>query len=320
MLSIILPSYNVAPYIERAINSLLNQNLDDYEIIIVDDGSTDNLMEVCEQWSGNENIKIYQIEHQGVSAARNYGLKVANGEYVWFMDADDWVEKVGGLGRLEGLGRLGGLEGLEGGGRLGRLEGLDEREGFISKYIGFSLAELNNFGKKGFRKDKEKSEVWRFILKRSVLIDNAIHFDENLHFMEDKVFLCEYLCHVDEVRMIDRDCYHYTERKDGLKLSTLANRLDHANQRVLAEKAREKMAHRVKQNTGIDLMPMYEGTLVLAAIELLKDCFCFNMKAQYACFKEYMQLASVRNAFAKARKCKLPMIIRIPSLIINKLA
>lgn len=302
MLSIILPCFNVARYIERAINSLLSQNLDDYEIIIVDDGSTDDLLEVCGQWSGNENIKIYQIEHHGVSAARNYGLKVANGEYVWFMDADDWVEKVG---RLE---------------RLGRLEGLDEREGFINKYIGFSLAELNNFGKKGFRKDKEKSEVWRFILKRSVLIDNDIHFDENLHFMEDKVFLCEYLCHVDEVMMIDRDCYHYTERKDGLKLSTLANRLDHANQRVLAEKAREKMVHRVKQNTGIDLMPMYEGTLVLAAIELLKDCFCFNMKAQYACFKEYMQLASVQNAFVNARKCKLPMIIRIPSSIINKLA
>ncbi|MDE6152115.1 MAG: glycosyltransferase [Prevotella sp.] len=84
-ISIILPCYNVAQYIERSINSILSQNFDGYEIIIVNDGSTDNLLDICRQWELLPNFTVLSTANQGVSQARNEGLAIARGEYVFFL-------------------------------------------------------------------------------------------------------------------------------------------------------------------------------------------------------------------------------------------
>lgn len=82
--SIILPCYNVAQYIERAIDSILLQNFKDYEIIIIDDGSTDELLQVCnDKILIKGEIKLLSFKNQGISQARNEGLKVAQGEYTF---------------------------------------------------------------------------------------------------------------------------------------------------------------------------------------------------------------------------------------------
>jgi len=89
--SIIIPSYNYAKTLGRAINSILNQGGDDYEILIIDDGSTDNTPaiagEYCKKF--NNKIKYYLQENQGPATARNYGAKLSLGEYLFFLDADD---------------------------------------------------------------------------------------------------------------------------------------------------------------------------------------------------------------------------------------
>lgn len=90
-ISIILPCYNVAQYIERAVNSILQQDFTDYEVIIVNDGSPDNLLKVCEKWVGKSNFTIVTTPNQGLSQARNEGLERAKGEYVYFMDPDDYI-------------------------------------------------------------------------------------------------------------------------------------------------------------------------------------------------------------------------------------
>lgn len=124
-LSIIVPVYNVAPYLRKCVDSLLAQDYDDYEIILVDDGSTDNSPQICDEYAHvseleDERVRELEMEkiselarpsihviHQkngGLSAARNAGLKAAKGEYVCFVDSDDyWEEKVlGGLmGQME---------------------------------------------------------------------------------------------------------------------------------------------------------------------------------------------------------------------------
>lgn len=94
-LSIIVPAYNVEQYLAKCIDSCLNQNLakDNYEIIVVIDGSPDNSLAIAQTYAGqNENIKIIIQDNQGLSMARNNGLKVARGKYVWFVDSDDWIE------------------------------------------------------------------------------------------------------------------------------------------------------------------------------------------------------------------------------------
>lgn len=95
-LSIIVPVYNVELYIEKCINSLINQDISysDYEIIIVDDGSPDKSMDIVSQkFSGYENIKIITKENGGLSSARNTGFQYASGDYIWYVDSDDWIEE-----------------------------------------------------------------------------------------------------------------------------------------------------------------------------------------------------------------------------------
>lgn len=91
--SVIIPLYNKAPYVAKAIGSVLSQTFSDYELIIVDDGSKDKSAEIAAQAiDGQSNCRLIRQENQGVSLARNNGVAASNGDYVCFLDADDWWE------------------------------------------------------------------------------------------------------------------------------------------------------------------------------------------------------------------------------------
>lgn len=93
MFSIIIPAYNASRYIARCIESVKVQTFTDFECIIVNDGSKDNTLELCQSLTeGDCRFVIIDIPNGGVSNARNMGLERAKGEYILFVDADDWVE------------------------------------------------------------------------------------------------------------------------------------------------------------------------------------------------------------------------------------
>ena len=92
-ISIIVPIYNVEKYLKRSLDSLVNQTLEDIEIILVDDGSTDNSHKIAEDYKENySNVLLVTKENGGLSDARNFGLQYASGEYIAFIDSDDYVE------------------------------------------------------------------------------------------------------------------------------------------------------------------------------------------------------------------------------------
>lgn len=92
LISIILPVYNREKYIEECVHSVQAQSYPNFEIVIVDDGSSDHTYEICKRLAAEDNrIKLHQAEHGGVSAARNIALDVASGEYVFFLDSDDVI-------------------------------------------------------------------------------------------------------------------------------------------------------------------------------------------------------------------------------------
>lgn len=99
-LSFIVPIYNVEPYLRKCVDSLLAQDYSDYEIILVDDGSPDACPAICDEYAAiHENIRVVHRENGGLSAARNSGIEVAKGEYICFVDSDDyWEPNV--IGRL----------------------------------------------------------------------------------------------------------------------------------------------------------------------------------------------------------------------------
>ncbi len=94
MISIIIPVYNVAAYLERCLQSVIAQEYPDFECILVDDGSTDGSSSICDRYAvANPHFKVIHQPNAGVSAARNRGIDAANGEWLYFIDGDDWMER-----------------------------------------------------------------------------------------------------------------------------------------------------------------------------------------------------------------------------------
>ena len=91
--SVVVPIYNVEKYIEQCVDSIRNQTLEDIEIILVDDGSPDNCPQICDEYKKLDNrIKVVHKKNGGLSSARNAGMRVATGEYIGFVDSDDYIE------------------------------------------------------------------------------------------------------------------------------------------------------------------------------------------------------------------------------------
>ena len=129
LISVIMPVYNVAEYVEASIISVLKQNFDNFELLIIDDGSTDGSENICDRYAAKDNrIRLWHTENQGVSAARNIGLDNAHGEYICFIDSDDTytddtLEKFYSV--ITGYGgdiAIGALREIDGNGNLKKIE------------------------------------------------------------------------------------------------------------------------------------------------------------------------------------------------------
>ena len=93
LISIIVPVFNVEHYIEDCLASLINQTLKDIEVLIIDDGSSDSSGKICDNFGSLDNrIKCFHRKNEGVAAARNFGLEIAKGDFLMFVDSDDWID------------------------------------------------------------------------------------------------------------------------------------------------------------------------------------------------------------------------------------
>ena len=93
MISVIVPVYNAEKYLQRCVDSILKQSFTDFEVLLIDDGSHDRSGELCDEYGEKDNrVRVFHKENGGVSSARNVGLDNASGEYISFVDADDYLE------------------------------------------------------------------------------------------------------------------------------------------------------------------------------------------------------------------------------------
>lgn len=92
-ISVIIPVYNTEKYLEKCLNSVLKQTLKEIEVIVINDGSRDSSRDILESYSIVENFRIINKKNEGASKTRNLGIEIAKGEFIYFMDADDYIEK-----------------------------------------------------------------------------------------------------------------------------------------------------------------------------------------------------------------------------------
>lgn len=207
--SVIVPVYEVEDYLERCLNSLVNQTLEDIEILIINDGSPDNSQSIIDKYKEKYSEKIISIsiENQGVANARNLGLDHASGEYVGFVDSDDFVE----LSMFEDLYK----------------KAKEEKSdvvvsGFTKLYTAssrnFQLGDTDLYGK-SLRESPGilvagVPYLWNKIFKRELIEKNRLRF-HNFRIFEDLLFSYECYFYAECISKYDRPLYFYRARRQG---------------------------------------------------------------------------------------------------------
>ncbi|KAG4097432.1 nucleotide-diphospho-sugar transferase [Neocallimastix lanati (nom. inval.)] len=192
-LSIVVPVYNTALYLDRCINSILNQTFKDFELICVDDGSIDNSMEILEKFKMIDNrVKIIHFEkNKGASAARNAGIENSIGEFIGFVDSDDYIDE-----------------------RF--YENLLQNSNDYDIVVGQFVLGTNNSKYYYQKKYKQHWSIYDSIWRKEFLNDNNIRYNEKLIKGNDYAFnVLAYKYNPKVLNLPDEGIYYYYKRRTG---------------------------------------------------------------------------------------------------------
>lgn len=217
--SIIVPVYNVEKYLRKCLDSLINQTLKDIEIICVNDGSKDNSPKILEEYAKIDNrIVVINQENSGQSVARNKGIGIAKGEYIGFVDSDDWLDldffeklyssaiknnadiALGGIIRVTGIKKKKSLK-------------FEKEITTDNTNLKFELCDI-----------PEKSYVWNKIYKTEKVKEIGLEFENGI-FYEDCIFTPQALFYLGKIVTVPNTYYYYLRRNN----STVKQRSEKAN-------------------------------------------------------------------------------------------
>lgn len=201
--SVIVPIYNVEKYIQKCLESLVNQTLKEIQIILVNDGSKDNSGEIARKYEQKYKDKIVYLEKEngGLSDARNYGIPYAQGEYIAFLDSDDYVE----LDTYERMYELANKDDSD----MVECDFLWEYPNKIKKDIG------QVYSNKKEMLQKVRVVAWNKLIKRSILEKLQIQFPKGLRY-EDVEFTYKLIPYLEKVSFLKETCIHYIQRDNSI--------------------------------------------------------------------------------------------------------
>lgn len=208
-ISVIIPVYNADPYLRQCIDSILNQTFTDFELLLVNDGSTDCSGSICDEYAGlDSRVKVFHTTNRGVSAARNLGIDKASAEWITFVDSDDWVESnYLSVFFKNPLSQhcvvfqriLFDNEKLKYGIPWYNYKDILLKYPFVPELVYYKI--LHN----GF--------VTAKLYNRIVIQCNNIRFHEEISMHEDLLFVWTYLCYIKEIQLYSSVSYHYMKRE-----------------------------------------------------------------------------------------------------------
>ena len=205
-ISVIVPVYNAERYLKRCVESILMQTYSNLEVILVDDGSTDNSGKICDDYlKVDSRVRVIHKANGGVSSARNYGLEVAIGKYVTFVDSDDWIEN----DAIEILYNLLVKNKAE----CSCFSFYIDKKHYIQecKQNGNTVKVLDSSTAIEFALSNNKFSgyVWNKLYSLHIIREKAICFDENISICEDLLFNIKYLVCCNKVIYNNIQKYHY---------------------------------------------------------------------------------------------------------------
>jgi glycosyltransferase involved in cell wall biosynthesis/DNA-binding MarR family transcriptional regulator len=214
MISIIVPVYNAEVYLNRCVDSILNQEYEDFELLLIDDGSSDSSGRICDEYAVRDpRVRVFHLENGGVSAARNRALDEAKGTYLQFLDSDDWITSdatkllvrtaeeshcdmvITDFYRVVGS-------------RFSQKGDIDE-DGLLSREE-FATHMMENPA------DFYYGVIWNKLYKRSIVEADHLRMDTDICWCEDFMFNLEYIRRAESVYVLKAPIYYYVKRKGSL--------------------------------------------------------------------------------------------------------
>lgn len=214
VISVIVPVYKVEQYLARCVDSILSQTFKDFEVLLIDDGSPDKSGEICDQYAAKDSrVKVYHKENEGVSSARNYGINKAEGVWLFFSDADDYLPN----------------------------NSFDVLINFAYDNVDCVMAGYSVFTEKGevvVSKPKDRHNLlsvadalnemfhptdfpyqgylWCKLFKHEIVSKNELKFNESIYYNEDRLFIVQFLCKSNNIiSYTTKPVYYYIERGTG---------------------------------------------------------------------------------------------------------
>lgn len=201
--SVIVPIYNVEKYLEKCINSLLSQTLEDIQIILVNDGSKDNSGNIAKEYEKNNKDRVIYVEKEngGLSDARNYGLKYATGDFIAFLDSDDYIEK----NAYEEMYN----------------KAIEENADYVECDFIWEFPNKIRIDKQYPYKNKKEMlsfvrvVAWNKLIKRQLITDNNLEFPKGLRY-EDVEFTYKLIPFINKFTYVDKPFIHYVQREGSI--------------------------------------------------------------------------------------------------------
>ena len=333
-ISAILPCYNIGKYLPRCLDSILRQSFPYWEVIIIDDGSTDNTLEIGRRYaSEHQRISVYHFKNQGVSQARNEGIRYAKGELIHFIDPDDYIEpdcfkvcyetyqKYGAdcIHFNKYIHRWDTSEPLSDGELDFKiLTGNDIFKEYTSALIGIGQETLNHWYKgESLWKYKKPWQGWSFMFSRKVIEENHIIFQPSLKTSEDALFIVDYSIFSKKIARIPNYLYHYDFRKEGCLFSRISDSTKIFDDKYRLIEQRERIRRLINKNSqaGKDFISYYLGSNIFSCIELLLK---LNKNGGgYSLCNEYITDKRIQESIKLVDVSNAPLKFKIPVLLLK---
>ena len=266
-ISIIIPVFNTSAYLNKCLDSVICQTYRLFEVIIINDGSTDNSLEICEKYKKSDiRIKIISQPNSGISNALNNGISAASGDWLCFVDSDDWID----VNALEGLVN-----------KIKKFPEVDLIRSFCRFMHGNKVKEQNSVPQKDciyspidfIAADKVGGFTHSLFVKRKIVTDNQLKFDTELKIKADMVLNFQCVLNSQYILMSDFVYYNYLIRNDSIIQTTDKNKmLDHLRApELISEFAKNNNEIEVKKSVKRYLFRGLESYIMACKNYLIKQ-------------------------------------------------
>lgn len=315
LVSVIVPVYNVAPYLDECLKSICSQTYRNLELILIDDGSTDNSGKICDLWQDKDpRIHVIHQRNTGISGARNAGLEICTGDLISFVDSDDWVKPEMFMELVRCL--------TENDANVAMCGFVDYPHGSPVEKGLFAVPTCDFGGTiyQMMRRNGYFTSLWAKIYRRGLIFKEGglVRFDRTLSFGEDEVWLLEVLRDCQRTSFLPQAMYYWRPREDSMTRSA-----------ALTDK---KMSIFDAKAQSLSLLPDDKSISRLAKGRIYNDCF--SLKVQAYCTHDKYALARIRRELRPVwqdwilsrdllllRKCKVllleaEMLLHLPKSLV----